>query len=188
MEILQEITGRYSPPIIDGRPVEQEKIEAIFEAARKAPSCYNNQPWRFVVVKKDDDTREALEKALSLGNGWAKKAALLVAVTAKPSSDCDKNDIPYYAYDAGMSVMSLVIEAEHQGLKSHQMAGYRENEVKAVLQIPDSFRVVSLIAIGYEGDVEKLSDRILAKGKEVITRSSERHVIDKILFYGRYPG
>ncbi|TFG09268.1 hypothetical protein EU538_05675 [Candidatus Thorarchaeota archaeon] len=186
MHILEEISQRYSPPIIDSREVEKEKVEAIFEAARRAPSCYNKQPWRFVVVKKEDETRKALEDALSLGNGWAKRAAILVAATAKPSSDCDTNGIPYYAYDVGMSVMSMTIEAEHQGLKCHQMAGYREKRVKDALALPQSSRVLALIAVGYEGEVESLSDKILARGKEAVTKSKERLPIDDIVFWGRY--
>ena len=112
-EILPEIRKRRSPLIFEEKEVEKEKIEALIEAARWAPSCFNNQSWNYIFVHRGDPTRRGLEEALSVGNGWAKRAPYLVAVGADPDEDCKTNSLPYYTYNAGLSVMSLAIEAEH---------------------------------------------------------------------------
>lgn len=135
MDLLPEIKKRKSPLVFSDRDIEKEKIEAIIEAARWAPSCFNNQSWNYVFVHKTDSPRQAFEKALYIGNGWAKRAPYLVAVGADPEKDCKTNGIPYYAYNAGLSVMSCTIEAEHQGLRIHQMAGWKEDKVKHAFRI-----------------------------------------------------
>jgi len=134
MEILPELKKRISTLIFRDKDIEKDKIQTLIEAARWAPSCFNNQSWNYIFVHKDHATRTGLEDALSRGNGWAKKAPYLVAVGADPKEDCQTNGLPYYAYNAGLSVMSLTIEAEHQGLRVHQMAGWKEDRVKKALE------------------------------------------------------
>ncbi len=186
MNLLSEIKNRRSIIVFQDRDVEQEKIHLLIEAARWAPSCFNKQKWNYVFVSKSDETRESFEDALSFGNGWAKSAPYLAAVSANPDQACKTNSIPYYGYDLGLSVMSLVIEAEHLGLRVHQMAGYDEIRVKAALSIPDSHRVVVIFALGYEGDVEKMKDKITEKVKEKITRARTRKDPEENFFFGRF--
>ena len=97
------IKNRRSSVLYSDRPLEKEKLELLFEAARWAPSCFNNQSWNYVFVHKNDVTRKDFQDALSLGNGWAKKAPYMVAVGADPENDCKNNDLPYYAYNAGLT-------------------------------------------------------------------------------------
>jgi len=186
MEILPEISNRKSIIVFEERDVEREKIDLLIEAARWAPSCYNNQEWNYIFVNKGDSTRSDLESGLSLGNGWAKSAPYLVAVAANPENACNTNGIPYYAYDLGLSVMNLVIEAEHQGLRVHQMAGYNESKVRKALSLPKDFRAVVLFALGYEGDVERLQDKLMDRIKEKITRARTRKNPEENFFFGKY--
>ncbi|TFG13740.1 hypothetical protein EU537_05645 [Candidatus Thorarchaeota archaeon] len=186
MEILPEIQNRKSVIVFEDREVEKEKIDLLIEAARWAPSCFNNQEWNYVFVGKSDATRRELDGALNIGNGWAKSAPYLVAVAADPEKGCNTNGIPYYAYDLGLSVMNLVIEAEHQGLRVHQMAGYNESKVKKALYFPEDFRVVVLFAVGYEGDVERVQDKLMDKIKEKITRARTRKNPEENFFFGKY--
>ncbi len=186
MEILPEIRNRKSIIVFEDRELEKEKIDLLIEAARWAPSCFNNQEWNYVFVDKSDSSRSGLESALSLGNGYAKSAPYLVAVAANPKEGCSTNDIPYYAYDLGLSVMNLVIEAEHQGLRVHQMAGYNESKVKKALRFPENFRVVVLFALGYEGDVERLQDKLMDRIKEKITHARTRKPPEANFFFGKY--
>jgi len=139
IDILPELRKRLSPLIFEETDVKESKLELLIETARWAPSCFNNQSWNYVFVHRDHSSRSVLEEVLSFGNGWAKKAPYLVAVGADPEEDCQTNGLPYYAYDAGLSVMCLVIEAEHQGLRVHQMAGWNETEVKNVLGFPKRY-------------------------------------------------
>jgi nitroreductase len=158
MRLLPEIRRRRSPLFSLDKAVEAAKQAVLLEAARWAPSCANSQSWTYVFVHTTDATRPELEAALSRGNGWATRAPYLVAVGADPVADCQSNGLPYYAYDAGLSVMGLTLEAEHQGLRIHQMASWKEDLVKAALDFPDAYRILIVFAPGYEGDPKAVWD------------------------------
>lgn len=184
--ILAELAKRMSPTFFDERDFEPEKLLALVEAARWAPSCSNNQSWNYVFVHKKDVTRPALEEALTRGNAWAKKAPYLAAVAADPDQDCTDNGLPYYAFNAGLSVMCLVVEAEHLGLRVHQMAGWNEQKAREALGYPSSFRVVVVFALGYEADVKDLWETLDERTKEKAMRTRERRPPSDNFFAGRY--
>jgi nitroreductase len=186
MEILPEIKKRLSPVIFKKNVVEREKIDVLIEAARWAPSCFNNQSWNYVFVSKDATTREDFEEALTRGNAWAKAAPFLVAVGADPEGACKTNDVPYYAYDVALSVMSLVIEAEHQGLRVHQMAGWDEEKAKMALGFPDEYRVVVVFALGYEEDPKLVWDELDDRLKKKVERVRDRVPSTEKFFFGTF--
>lgn len=185
-DILVELRKRKSPLVFSEKDVEEEKIRALVEAARWAPSCSNNQSWSYVFVRKSDSARAAFEEALNPGNGWATKAPYLVAVGADPEEDCKNNALPFYAYNAGLSVMCLVIEAEHQGLCVHQMAGWNESSVKKALGFPESHRVVVVFALGYEGDVKQMWDQLEQRIRDKLAKPRTRKPISENFFRGRF--
>jgi len=185
-DVLAELKKRKSPLIFSDRDVEEEKIRALVEAARWAPSCSNNQSWNYVFVHRDDPARPAFEEALNPGNAWAKKVPYLVAVGADPDQDCGDNGLPFYAYDAGLSVMCLVIEAEHQGLRVHQMAGWKEPKVKMALGFPKSCRIVVVFALGYEGDPKLVWDQLEQRIKDKLARPRTRKPVGENFFCGRF--
>ncbi len=184
--ILSEIRKRKSPLVFKSREIEKSKIDLIIEAARWAPSCFNNQPWNFVFVHKKDSTRKAVEKSLYPGNGWAKKAPYLVVVGSDPEDDCSTNNLPYYAYDSGMSVMSMAIEAEHQGLRMHQMAGYDEGRARKAADFPDNYRIIVMFALGYEDNPEKLWDKLTEKIKNRLSRPRTRKPAEELFRFRRF--
>lgn len=184
--ILPELGKRMSPLIFDERDLENEKLLALVEAARWAPSCSNNQSWNYVFVHKKASTREALEASLSRGNAWAKKAPYLVAVAADPDQDCKDNGLPFYAYNAGLSVMCLVIEAEHLGMHVHQMAGWDEQKVKQALGYPSNFRVVVMFALGYEADIKSVWDTLDERTRFKLGRPRERKPSSENFFSENY--
>lgn len=186
MDILPELRNRRSPLVFGEEEIEKEKIEALIEAARWAPSCFNNQSWNYVFVGKKEDTRGALENALSLGNGWAKRAPYLVAVGADTDKDCRTNGLPYYAYDAGLSVMSLTVEAEHQGLRVHQMAGWNEEKVKKALGFPQEYRVVVVFALGYEGEPDRIWEKLEQRIKDRLAEPRTRKAASENFFFGSF--
>ncbi len=174
MDILPEIRNRLSPVIFEEKSVEKEKMDALIEAARWAPSCMNNQSWTYVFVDREASTRSDLEDGLSRSNSWARKAPYLVAVGAVPEEACQANNLPYYAYDCALSVMSLVIEAEHQGLRVHQMAGWDESKVRRALGFPDKYRIVVVFALGYEEDPTNIWNRLDDRMREKVKRDRTR--------------
>ena len=186
MNILPEIRNRRSPLVFSEEDIEEEKIKAVIEAARWTPSCFNNQSWNYAFVHKTDPARRGLEDALYVGNGWAKRCPYLVAVGANPEDDCKTNNLPYYAYDAGLSVMSLTLEAEHQGLRVHQMAGWKEDKVKEALGFPESYRVLVVFALGYEGDVKSVWDELEERIKDRLTQPRKRKSTRKNFFFGSF--
>jgi nitroreductase len=186
MDILPELRDRRSPLVFDERDIEKEKIDALVEAARWAPSCFNNQSWNYVFVQKDDSTRKDLEKALSTGNEWAKSAPCLVAVGTKPDEDCRTNGLPYYAYDAGLSVMSMVVEAEHQGLRVHQIAGYDEEKVRKTLGFSEGYRVIVLFALGYEGKIKSAWDKLEQRTRDKLAQPRTRKPREENFFLASF--
>lgn len=183
---LKEIRNRKSYITFKNKDIKKEKIRELIEAARWSPSCFNNQPWNYIFVSKKDENRKELEKALSIGNKWAKKAPYLIAVFSNKDEDCKTNNRYYYAYDTGMSVMSLSIEAEHLGLNIHQMAGYNEKKVKETLSIPKKYMVLVLIALGYPEKPEKIWDKLTEKFKNKVTKSRTRKDREKNFFFGKF--
>ena len=184
--VLAELRNRMSPIVFDETDFEKDKLQALVEAARWAPSCSNNQSWNYVFVHKKDKTRIALEDALTRGNAWAKKASYLVAVAADPDQDCKDNGLPFYAYNAGLSVMCLTIEAEHLGLRVHQMAGWDEQKVKQVLVYPSNFRVVVMFALGCEANIKSAWESLDDKMRKKIAKPRERKPLSENFFSGNY--
>lgn len=186
VNLLPELRTRKSPLVFVEKDVEKETLSTLMEAARWAPSCFNNQSWTYVFIHKTDVTRPGFEAALFRGNGWAKTAPYLVAVGADPGKDCQTNGLPYYAYNAGLSVMCLTVEAEHQGLRVHQMAGWREARVKTALGFPDAYRVIVVFALGYEGEAKTIWDKLEARIKNRLAEPRTRKPIRETFFFGTF--
>ncbi|MBR9681692.1 MAG: hypothetical protein GOV00_02740 [Candidatus Altiarchaeota archaeon] len=186
MEILSEIKNRKSKFLYKDTPIEKEKIELLIEAARWAPSCFNNQPWNYVLIDKDASSREAVEASLSLGNGWAKGAPLLVAVGGRTKDGCESQGIEYLLYDIGLSVMSMVIQAEHLGLGSRQMAGWNSEKLKSAVGFPHDFKPIVLVAFGYPAKPENLKEKITDRLKEKLVRARTRKAPEKNFFFDKY--
>ncbi|HEY9705245.1 MAG TPA: nitroreductase family protein [Allocoleopsis sp.] len=182
-KILSYINDRYSPRNFLNKEIEIEKLDLIFQAARLAPSGFNNQPWRYIVVNKNSPTRKDLENSLMPGNGWASSAPTLIVCFSNKKFQSSANGIPYYIYDSALSVMSLCIEAEHQGLKSHQMGGFFAGKVRKALNIPEDYDILVVIAIGYEDKNLRITQKISEGIKNKIFKPRERKELKEILFY-----
>ena len=170
-DLLPEIANRQSPRAFQTRPVEEEKIQLLLKAFQWAPSSYNKQPWR-IVIATDSAVLMKMHEGIMTGNRrWAVKAPLLVVIVSKLEADDVRHDnaIPYYLYDCGQATMSLVLQAEHMGLRCHQMAGWEQGPIRKTLNIPDDEQPIVLIAIGYEGDIADLDER--SREKELIPRT-----------------
>ena len=138
-------------------------IEKLMMAAQLSASCFNNQPWRFLFLTE----KNALEKArqaLSKGNSWAKKAPLLIVGFSKPDLGCQMPDgREYYLFDLGMAVQNILLQATELDLIARPMAGFRPDIIKMEFNLPVEFEVVIMIAVGFEGDVNLLDDKLKKK-------------------------
>lgn len=160
MEVVEAIRTRRAKRAIDARPVEEDKVAALVEAARLSASCFNNQPWR-IVICKGQEALERVKGTLSKGNAWASRAPVIMVVAARPSDDCqlsDKRD--YFLFSTGLAIGQLELRATELGLIAHPIAGYSPQDAKALLGIPEDFVVIAYVIVGYPGaDDSLLSDK-----------------------------
>jgi len=153
------------------RPVTQEQIISLLEAARWAPSCYGGEPWRYIVC--DKSTNEAAwDKAFScLADGnqiWAVNAPMLLLALANTTFSHNDNDNRWAQYDTGAASMSLCIQATSLGLMVHQMGGFSAEKAAEVFSIPEQYTSMAMMAIGYQLAEDKITGELMQR------ESSER--------------
>jgi nitroreductase len=175
---------RWSPRAFSDQPIEAETLCMLFEAARWAPSSNNEQPWRFIVANKDNETEwNRLLACLVEGNRkWAYRAPVLILTVASLNFQEDSTPNRHALHDTGMAVENLVLQATALGLSAHQMAGFDVEKARADLKIPSGYEPVAMIAVGYQGDLNSLPDRL--RERELQPRS--RQPISEWTFSGQW--
>jgi nitroreductase len=151
---------RWSPTVFEDKAIPEDVMASLFEAARWSASCFNEQPWNFVVAARHSDPESfaALLDCLRPGNqAWAKNAPVLMFSVARRYFEKTGASNRYAWYDTGQSVAHLSLEAVSLGIFVHQMAGFEPMLVQAVAKIPDTYEVVSAIALGYGVEAGQLS-------------------------------
>lgn len=158
------ITKRWSCRAFDAdRPVSREQIVALMEAARWAPSCFGDEPWRFIAWDKNSDPvtwQRAFDCLVEWNQNWVKNAPLLVLVTA--NSVFRKNGKPnaWGQYDSGAAAENLCLQAVAMGLMAHQMGGFDADKVRQTFGIPEQFACMAMIAVGYQGEETVLNEEL----------------------------
>jgi len=152
------LAERWSPVGFSDRPVEPWKLVSLFEAARWAPSCFNEQPWAFVVATRDSpgDYQRLLSCLVEKNQQWARTAPVLVMTAAKRTFDRNGKENRHAFHDVGLAMGNLVLQATAMGLFAHQMAGILPEHAREVLCIPEGFDSVAGVAIGYLADMASL--------------------------------
>lgn len=175
-DLLQK---RWSPRAFSDEPVDPELLKQLFEAARWAPSSYNEQPWHFIVARQEDE--EAFEKLSQVMNefnrGWATEAPVIALGLAKQSFDIDGRPNPHVEHDLGQAIAHLTFEATRHDLYVHQMAGILPDKAKDLYNIEEDYEPKTMFAIGYKGEPELLDDDL--QEQEEGTRS--RKSLDEIV-------
>ncbi|HOP04992.1 MAG TPA: nitroreductase family protein [Tenuifilaceae bacterium] len=177
--INKTILNRKSEIAFEPKPITQEQISLLFEAARWAPSSYNEQPWRFYIASRANMAAfESMLSILAPGNQeWAKNASLLIISTAKKNVTRNETENFYALHDTALAEANLVFQAESMGFSTHIMGGFDKNFAKQALSIPDDFIPVAAIAVGYKGTIDNLSP----SNRERATAERVRKRIDEIL-------
>lgn len=177
---------RWSPRVFeDGRAVEREKILILLEAARWAPSCFNDQPRYFLVFDGSDvELLEGARACLSPGNAWALKAPVLMLSVARETFEKNGKPNRWAQHDVGLATENLLLEVVELGLAAHAMAGYDADRARSEFGIPEGFTPIAMIAIGYpyRGDLNNLDEKLRAR--EVAPR--ERKPIGATAFAGSW--
>ncbi len=184
INIIDPIRERKSIRAFADKPIEEKKIQQLFEAARWAASCFNEQPWRFIYATKENETAysDIFSTINEFNQSWAKNASLLMIAIAKKSFSMNDKPNKHAWYDTGAAVANLSIQATNLGLYVHQMAGFFPDKAKEILNIPEGYEAIAAIAVGYQGDASILSENLQAK--ESATRS--RKAISEIAFEGKW--
>jgi len=181
-EAQRLIEKRWSPVAFDPKPVSEEEVTKLFEAARWAPSARNAQPWRFIVAHKGSYDYYNMMELMDEGNQvWAQTAPLLVLALAQVVSTYKNRPNRLAMYETGMAVAHLLFRATDMGLMVHQMAGYREEEAKEVLVIPSRYEPTAMMAIGYKGDPSQLPPEVAKREEKKRTRMA----LDKFVVEGK---
>jgi nitroreductase len=157
--ILPVLAERWSPLAFSSRPVEQDKLERLFEAARWAPSSSNEQPWVFIVTHNGTEGFNRMAECLAEGNGWAKHAAVLMLSVARMTFSRNGTPNRHGMYDTGAAVANLLVQATAEGLEAHQMAGFDVEKAREALHIKEHDALCAMIAIGYYGDHDSLPEK-----------------------------
>lgn len=152
---------RWSPRAMSGKPVAQDELMSLFEAARWAPSTYNEQEWRFVYAMRDTPAWEKLFGFLMEANQvWCKNAGVLILTCARKTFVRNGKENPVCVLDAGMALQNLHLQATIMGLVAHSMAGFGGDMARRELQIPDLFEIKAMTAVGRPGDPNALPDGV----------------------------
>jgi len=175
---------RWSPRAFADRPVGADKLRSLIEAARWAPSSFNEQPWAYLVAARDNPEEFArLLSVLIEGNiAWAQRAPVLMLSIAKLNFERNGRPNRHAYHDVGLASASLIMQATALGLVAHQMAGFDAGKARELFAIPEGWEPVAAIALGYPGEPESLPERLRSRELEPRTRKP----LEEFVFTGRW--
>jgi nitroreductase len=177
MEFMDVINSRKSVRDYLGKPVEEEKLLKILEAARLAPSWANKQGCNYVVVKN----RAAINELAWDFNSWIGEAPVILAACIDPKNSGSHNNMDYYLVDVGISMEHLVLAAADLGLGTCWIAGFDEAKAKKLLNIPEAVRVVALTPLGYPAPMSERSKTV----REFV-KASKRKSLQDLVHYEKW--
>jgi nitroreductase len=183
VDVKEAILKRRAYRSLEPVEITEDIINELAEAAQFTPSCFNNQPWKFVFVY-DRDMLVKMREGLTRGNEWIHAASLIIVVFGKKEDDCDTKGREYYLFDLGMACAFIQLRATELGLVAHPIAGFREQIVKVILGIPEEMKIITLINVGKKSDSisEILSEKQVGWEKE----RPKRKPIDEFVYRNRY--
>lgn len=171
--IISELSERWSPRSFDpDATITDTQLDALLEAARWAPSASNNQPRRFIVARRDTREFDTIVAALvGLNSSWAHNASALVVGIAEMSSA--KGDArPYAEYDLGQSLAHLSVQAQAEGLYTHQMAGVDWKKFMEAFDLAENLKPMTVTAVGTVASADRLPEDLEQRETAPRTRLS----------------
>jgi nitroreductase len=152
---------RWSPRAMSGEEIPEHEIMTLFEAARWAPSSFNNQPWRILYARRDSEHWPVFFNLLVEGNKvWCKNAAALLLFVSKTTFDHSGQPSRTHSFDCGAAWENLALQGTIKGYVVHGMQGFDYDRAKSELGIPDGFQVEAMIAVGKPGDPATLPEKV----------------------------
>jgi nitroreductase len=185
-QINEVIANRWSGRAYDAnRVVSQEQIIVMLEAARWAPSCFGDQPWRFIVCDKNTDPagwQQAFTCLVPGNQAWTKDAPVLMLITADSLFSHNGKENRWGQYDTGAAAINLCLQASALGLMAHQMGGFDSACAREMFSVPEQYALMAMLSVGYPADISTLSGEVLER--EIAPRS--RRALGELFFKGSW--
>jgi len=156
MTLLEVIRKRYSCRSYQERPIEREKLDSLFEAARLAPSAKNTQDWRFVVVT-DKETKHRVAQTTNRPEVF-EKAGIIIAACSN-SDDVMRCGQAIGPIDIAIALEHIALQATELGLATCWIGSFYTEKVRKILSIPDDIAIIELMTVGYPADSPKQPSR-----------------------------
>lgn len=180
------LARRWSPRAFDPeKSVSREQLLAVLEAARWAPSCYGDEPWRYLVWDRSRDPgawQKAFECLAESNQQWVKNAPVLLASLACGVFGHNGKPNRWGQHDTGAASENLVLEAVAVGLAAHQMGGFNAEKLRRAFAIPDEFTPMAMIAVGHPAAPDTLEGDL----KERELRPRKRRPLEETFFEGAW--
>lgn len=174
--------NRWSSRAMSGEPITKDELMPLFEAARWAPSAWNEQPWRFVYTHSGTNLwRQLFDVLQPVNQVWAKNSSALIVVLSKNFFDRTGEKSDWHTFDAGSAWMSLALQASVNGLVVHAMGTLDYDKARKVLNVPPEFKIEIIIAVGKPGKKEELPSELQAR-----ETPNERKPLNAIVFEGEF--
>lgn len=175
-ELLEK---RWSPRAFSEKAVTAEVLGSLFEAARWAASCYNEQPWRFIVARKEEsDAYDTMLGCLVEGNqAWAVQAPVLMLAIAKKTFTLNGKPNIHARHDLGLATAGMMLQAAALDLYMHPMGGILPEKAMGTYQVPDDFEVATGLALGYLGDPDSLAEPMKSSELEARVRKPLTEIV-----------
>lgn len=171
---------RWSPRAMSGQEISDAELMSLFEAARWAPSSFNNQPWRFIYAKRNTHHWDALFNLMVESNqSWTKNAAVLMVVISKKTFDHNNKPAHTHSFDTGAAWENLALQGASMNLVVHGMEGFDYERARKVLNIPEGYTIEAMIAVGKPADKNVLSEDLQKR-----EQPSDRKKVSEFIFEG----
>ena len=172
--INETLANRWSGRAYDAaKKVSHEQTIALLEAARWSPSCFGDQPWRFIVWDKNTDAtawQQAFDCLVPGNQSWVKDAPLLVLTCADTLFNHNQQPNRWAQYDSGAATENLCLQASSMGLMAHQMGGFSADKARATFTIPEQYTLMAMVSVGYAADISTVEGDALARETAARTR------------------
>jgi nitroreductase len=168
---------RWSPRAMSGEPITDQEMLTLFEAARWAPSTYNEQEWRFLYARRDTPQwKTFFDLLVEFNQSWCQRAALLVVVLAHKVFQQNGKENPVHLFDCGSAFENLALQGCSMQLVVHGMQGFDYEKARTALRVPDDYAVAAMFAVGHPGDPDELP-KSAQEGEKPSNRKPVRELI-----------
>lgn len=180
------LANRWSGRAYDAsKAVSKEQIIALLEAARWAPSCFGDQPWRFVVWDKQTDNKswqKAFDCLAPANQAWVKDTPVLMLVCADTLFNHNQKPNRWGQYDTGAAAENICLQAASMGLMAHQMGGFDSDKARETFAIPEQYIPMAMLCVGYAADIKTVTGDALDRE----TAARTRRPLNELFFDGSW--